>query len=160
MDELIFKDELNKPELTVVPLNNKHEISLLRAFEVDIKTQKKYMRNVVFMIQDEFITDNMADSVLLKEELILFDKGDEQNTFFQLKSRKIKESHILSLSLTLDSGKTIYISKSQARAIVSLWNMAMMGYSFARILEFETQQTIQSWTQALYNNYLLELENK
>ena len=160
MDELIFKDELNKPELTVVPLNNKHEISLLRAFEVDIKTQKKYMRNVVFMIQDEFITDNMADSVLLKEELILFDKGDEQNTFFQLKSRKIKESHILSLSLKLESGKTIYISKSQARAIVSLWNMAMMGYSFARILEFETQQTIQSWTQALYNNYLLELENK
>ena len=160
MDDLIFKDELNRPELTVVPLNNKHEISLLRAFEVDLKTKKKYMRNVVFMIQNEFITDNMADSVLLKEELILFEKGDEQNTFFQLKSRKIKESHILSLSLTLDSGKTIYISKSQARAIVSLWNMAMMGYSFARILEFETQQTIQSWTQALYENYLLELENK
>jgi len=160
MDDLIFKDELNRPELTVVPLNNKHEISLLRAFEIDTKTQKKYMRNVVFMIQNEFITDNMADSVLLKEELILFEKGDEQNTFFQLKSRKIKESHILSLSLTLDSGKTIYISKSQARAIVSLWNMAMMGYSFARILEFETQQTIQSWTQALYENYLLELENK
>ncbi len=160
MDELISKDEVNRPELTVVPLNNKHEISLLRAFEVDTKTQKKYMRNVVFMIQNEFITDNMADSVLLKEELILFEKGDEQNTFFQLKSRKIKESHILSLSLTLESGKTIYISKSQARAIVSLWNMAMMGYSFARILEFETQQTIQSWTQALYENYLLELENK
>lgn len=160
MDDLIFKDELNRPELTVVPLNNKHEISLLRAFEIDTKTQKKYMRNIVFMIQNEFITDNMADSVLLKEELILFEKGDEQNTFFQLKSRKIKESHILSLSLTLDSGKTIYISKSQARAIVSLWNMAMMGYSFARILEFETQQTIQSWTQALYENYLLELENK
>lgn len=160
MDELIFKDELNRPELTVVPLNNKHEISLLRAFEVDTKTKKKYMRNIVFMIQNEFITDNMADSVLLKEELILFEKGDEQNTFFQLKSRKIKESHILSLSLKLESGKTIYISKSQARAIVSLWNMAMMGYSFARILEFETQQTIQSWTQALYNNYLLELKNK
>ncbi len=160
MDDLIFKDELNRPELTVVPLNNKHEISLLRAFEVDLKTKKKYMRNVVFMIQNEFITDNMADSVLLKEELILFEKGDEQNTFFQLKSRKIKESHILSLSLKLESGKTIYISKSQARAIVSLWNMAMMGYSFARILEFETQQTIQSWTQALYNNYLLELENR
>jgi len=160
MDELIFKDEVNRPELTVVPLNNKHEISLLRAFEVDLKTKKKYMRNVVFMIQNEFITDNMADSVLLKEELILFEKGDEQNTFFQLKSRKIKESHIHSLSLTLDSGKTIYISKSQARAIVSLWNMAMMGYSFSRILEFETQQTIQSWTLALYENYLLELENK
>jgi hypothetical protein len=160
MDELIFKDELNRPELTVVPLNNKHEISLLRAFEVDIKTQKKYMRNVVFMIQNEFITDNMADSVLLKEELILFEKGDEQNTFFQLKSRKIKESNVLSLSSTLDSGKVIYISKSQARAIVSLWNMAMMGYSFARILEFETQQTLQSWTQALYDNYLLELDNK
>ena len=160
MDELIFQDELNRPELTIVPLNNKHEISLLRAFEVDTKTKKKYMRNIVFMIQNEFITDNMADSVLLKEELILFEKGDEQNTFFQLKSRKIKESHILSLSLKLESGKTIYISKSQARAIVSLWNMAMMGYSFARILEFETQQTIQSWTQALYDNYLLELENK
>jgi len=160
MDELIFKDELNRPELTVVSLNNKHKISLLRAFEVDLKTQKKYMRNVVFMIENEFITDNMADSVLLKEELILFEKGDEQNTFFQLKSRKIRESHILSLALKLDSGKTIYISKSQARAIVSLWNMAMMGYSFARILEFETQQTLQSWTQALYDNYLLELENK
>ena len=67
---------------------------------------------------------------------------------------------MLSLSLKLSSGETIYISKSEAKAMVSLWNMAMMGYSFARILEFETQQTIQSWTIALYNNYLLELEKK
>ena len=158
MDELIFNDELNRPELTVVPLNRKHNISLVRAFEVDIKTQKKYMRNIVFMVQNEFITDNMADSVLLKEELILFAKGDEQNTFLKLKSRKIKESNVLSLSLILNSGKKIHISRSEARAIVSLWNMAMMGYSFSRILEFETQQTIQTWTRALYDNYLLDLE--
>jgi len=160
MDELIFEDAMDRPMLSVVPLNNKHKISLLRAFEVDLQSNKKYMKNVVFMIENEFITDNMADTVLLKEELILFEKGDKQNTFFKLKSRKFKDSNVLSLSLTLDSGKTIHISKSEARAIVSLWNMAMMGYSFSRIMEFETKQTARSWTQALYNNNLLELENK
>ena len=160
MDELIFEDAMDRPMLSVVPLNNKHKISLLRAFEVDLQSNKKYMKNVVFMIENEFITDNMADAVLLKEELMLFEKGDKQNTFFKLKSRKFKDSNVLSLSLTLDSGKTIYISKSEARAIVSLWNMSMMGYSFSRIMEFETKQTARSWTQALYNNNLLELENK
>ena len=107
MDELIFKDEINRPEITLVPLNNKHNISLLRAFEVDIKTQKKYMRNIVFMVENEFITDNMADSVLLKEELLLFEKGDAQNRFFQLVSRQINGNTVLSLSLNLSSGKTI-----------------------------------------------------
>ena len=160
MDELIFEDGVNRPEITVVPLNNKHNISLVRAFEVETQTKKKYMRNIVFMVQNEFITDNMADSVLLKEELLLFEKGDAQNRFFQVTSRKINGNAVLSLSLKLSSGKTIHISKSEARAIVSLWNMAMMGYSFSRILEFETQQTVQSWTQALYDNYLLELEER
>ena len=159
MDELIFRDEVNKPEITVVPLNNKHNISLLRAFEVNIKTQKKYMRNIVFMVQNEFITDNMTDSVLLKEELQLFDKGDAQNSFFQLRSRKINGNAVFSLALELSSGKTIHISKSEAKAMVSLWNMAMTGYSFSRVLEFETQQTIQSWTQTLYKNHVLELKN-
>ncbi len=156
MDELINKDTINKPELTVVPLNNKHRIGLGRAFEIDTKTKKKYMRNIVFIIDNEFVTDNMADSVLFKEELILFDKGDGQNKFLKLTKRKLEDENVISLELKLDNEKEIFISRSEARAMVSLYNMSMQGYSFARILEYETQQTLQSWTNILYNNYLLD----
>lgn len=157
MDELIKKDEINIPEPTVVPLHNKKKIVLLRAFELDTRNNKKYMRNVLFIVENEAITDNFADTILLKEELVLFDKGDEQNTFFRVVQRELNGKKITSLELCLDGGKKIYISKSEAKAIVDIWNMSMQGYSFSRILEYENTQTLESWTDIIYQSGLLKL---
>ena len=157
MDELIKKDHINKPELTVVHLHNKKKIDLGRAFEIDARNNRKYMRNILFAIENEAITDNFADTILLKEELKLFDKGDEQNTFFKVVQRELNGKKVTSLELCLDSGKQIYISKSEAKAIVDIWNMSMQGYSFARILEHENTQTLESWTNILYQSNLLKL---
>jgi len=46
MDELIKKDHINRPEPTIVHLHNKKQIDLVRAFEIDTRNNKKYMRNV------------------------------------------------------------------------------------------------------------------
>lgn len=157
MDELIKRDETNIQEPTVVPLHNKKKIALLRAFEVDLRNNKKYMRNVLFIVENEVMTDNFSDTILLKEELKLFDKGDEQNTFFRVVERELKGKKVTSLELSLDGGKKIYISKSEAKAIVDIWNMSMQGYSFSRILEYENQQTLESWTNILHQSGLLRL---
>lgn len=157
MDELIKRDETNMPEPTVVALNNHMEIGILRGFEIDVKNNKKYMRNVLFMVGNEVITDNFADTILLKEELKLFDKGDEQNTFFKVVQRELNSKKVTSLELSLDDGKKIYISKSEAKAIVDIWNMSMQGYSFARILEYENMQTLESWTDIIHQSGLLKL---
>lgn len=157
MDELIKKDYINRPEPTVVHLHNKKKIALLRAFEVDARNSKKYMRNVLFAVENEAITDNFADTILLKEELKLFEKGDEQNTFFKVVSRELSGKKVTSLELALDDGKKVYISKSEARAIVDIWNMSMQGYSFSRILEYENDQTLESWTNILHQSGLLRL---
>lgn len=157
MDELIRRDEINIPEPTVVPLHNKKKIALLRAFEIDVINNKKYMRNVLFIVENEAITDNFADTILLKEELVLFDRGDLQNTFFKVVTRELNGQKVTSLELCLDGGKKTYISKSEAKAIVDIWNMSMQGYSFSRILEYENQQTLESWTNILHQSGLLRL---
>lgn len=157
MDELIKKDYTNRPEPTIVHLHNKKQISLVRAFEIDARNSKKYMRNVLFAIENEAITDNFADTILLKEELKLFDQGDEQNTFFKVVQRELNGKKVISLEFSLDDGKKIHVSKSEAKAIVDIWNMSMQGYSFARILEHENTQTLESWTNILYQSNLLKL---
>lgn len=157
MDELIKKDHINRPEPTVVHLHNQKQISLVRAFEIDARNSKKYMRNVLFAIKNEAITDNFADTILLKEELKLFDKGDEQNTFFKVVQRELNGKKVTSLELSLDDGKKIYISRSEAKAIVDIWNMSMQGYSFARILEHENTQTLESWTDIIHQSGLLKI---
>ncbi|MGE0738247.1 hypothetical protein [Sulfurimonas sp.] len=157
MDELIKKDHINRPEPTIVHLHNKKQIDLVRAFEIDTRNNKKYMRNVLFAIENEAITDNFADTTLLKEELKLFEQGDEQNTFFKVVVREINGKKVTSLELCLDGGKKIYISKSEAKAIVDIWNKSMQGYSFARILEYENMQTLESWTDIIHQSGLLKL---
>ena len=118
------------------------------------------MRNFVIMLDDEFITSNIADSILLKEELNLFYQGDSQNKYFKLKTRTIKNDKVHSLHMLLEDGKEIFVSKSEAKAIVTLWNMSMMGYTFTRLLEFEAQQTLESWTYALEEYGYLQLKHK
>ena len=160
MDELVVEYNGNDIEISHVVLNQDKDIKLLRGFKQDKDNKKKYMRNFVIMIGDEFVTSNIADSMLLKEELFLFNQGDIQNKYFFPSTRKLEQESVNSLVLTLENGRKIYISKSEARAIVALWNMSMQGYSFSRLLEYEKAQTLETWTVALELNGYLQLELK
>lgn len=157
MDELIDTCKDNKIIISHVVLNYDRDIKLLRGFEEDANVKKRYMRNIVIMIGDEFITSNIADTMLFKEELALFNFGDKQNKYFFPSSRTIEKESVSSLALTLSDGKIIHISKSEAKAMVGLWNMSLQGYSFARLLEFEKEQTLETWTIALESNGYLQL---
>jgi hypothetical protein len=158
MDEIIGAYQENRIIISHVVLNHDKDIKLLRGFEEDSGVKKRYMRNIVIMIGDEFITSNIADTMLFKEELALFNFGDKQNKYFFPSSRIVEKESVSSLSLTLSDGKIIYISKSEAKAMVGLWNMSLQGYSFARLLEFEKEQTLETWTVALKLNGYLQLD--
>ena len=157
MDEMIENYNANKIVISDVILNNDKNIKLLRGFELDDSAKKKYMRNVVIMVEDEFITSNMADTMIFKEELSLFNFGDKQNKYLFPSSRKIEQENTNSLDLQLSDGKVIHITRSEAKAMTGLWNMALQGYSFARLLEFEKDQTLETWTVALEANGYLQL---
>lgn len=155
MDEIISKQE-SKMVITHVVLNQKKDIKLLRGFEDNKISKKRYMRNIVVMIENEFITSNIADTMLWKEELMLFEKGDEQNNFFDIVTRKINNKQNISLKLELSNKKEIFITKSEAKAICKMFDMALQGYSFSRLLEFETKQNVESWAVALNHFGYLE----
>jgi len=156
MDEIIKESYSTDILITHVVLNQQKDIKLLRGYEEDYDNKKRYMRNFVIMIKNEFITSNIADSMLFKEELSLFEKGDDQNKYLKLTSRLIGKKQNISLKLNLADKSEIFISKSEAKAIVKLFEMSLQGYSFARLLEFETKQTAQTWTLALENNEYLD----
>jgi|GEM_PF-5906140 len=158
MDEIIDVYEENKIIVSGVILNYDKNIKLLRGFEQNSISKKRYMRNVVIMIGDEFITSNIADTMLFKEELVLFNYGDKQNKYLFPSSRTIEKESVSSLSITLGDGSVIHISRSEAKAMVGLWNMSLQGYSFTRLLEFEKEQTLETWTVALENNGYLQLD--
>lgn len=157
MDENIDKFDGNDIVISTVILNHDKDIKLLRGFEIDEKSNNRYMRNVVIMIENEFVTSMTADTLILQEELAMFNIGDSQNKYFYPISRTINKEVLHSLEFTFDDGRKIYITKSQARAMVKLWNMSLQKYSFARLLEFEQEQSLETWTIALERNgYLLE----
>lgn len=157
MDERIDVYQENNIVISHVILNHDKDIKLLRGFEENTKAKKRYIRNIVIMIGNEFITSNLADSILLKEELALFNFGDKQNKYFFPSSRTIKQQSVNSLDLTLSNGKVIHICKSEAKAMVVIWNMALQGYSFSRLLELEKKQTLETWTVALEANGYLQV---
>jgi len=157
MDEIIGNYNGNKIIISDVSLNNDKNIKLLRGFEVDNIAKKRYMRNVVIMVDNEFITSNMADTMIFKEELALFNFGDKQNKYLLPSSRKIGQENANSLDLQMSDEKVIHITRSEAKAMIGLWNMALQGYSFARLLEFEKEQTLETWTVALEANGYLQL---
>lgn len=158
MDEQIVGYQENRIELSHVVLNYDKNIKLLRGFEVDAKSNKRHMRNIVIMVGNEFVTSNIADSILLKEEFALFDRGDAQNKYLFPSDRTVEKERVNSLILKFADDNQIYITRSEAKAIVTLWNMSMHGYSFSRLLEFETKQTLETWTTLLENNGYLQLE--
>lgn len=140
-------------DITHITLNKKNDIKILRGFErID---GKKYMRNWVVMIGNTIITDNFADSIIFKEELALYDTNDDvNNIFFKIAKRTVDERESKTLSLKAGD-RSIYISKAEAKSIVTIWNMALHGYSFSRLLEYPEESTAEAWALALqHSGYL------
>jgi len=150
MDELIkVADEYhNRLDITAVPLNFDKEIYLLRAFEEDHEVKKKYIRNAGILVKDFLLASTFSDTVHFMEELFLFDIGNDQNKYLTIAEHQKTKN----LKLKIDGENSIYISKSEARAIYKLFNLSMMGYSISRVLEHEYRFTPQHLTRLLYDN--------
>lgn len=120
-------------------LNSDKNVKLLMG--VKQMKNKKYVENIMIAIDDKIVIKGFEDSILFKNELILFDKGDSQNKYLKIVKRKVEKNEVASLEFTLKNGKNIYFSKAECRAIVDLWNMKMSGHSYSRILQIDKQNS-------------------
>lgn len=119
-------------DITFVPLVRSKNIYLLRVFEDDLKLKKKYIKTACFLTGNILITTNFSDTVHLIEEINLFENGNVHNQYFDV------VEHLKTKNLKLKNDElSIFISKSESRAIVKLFNLSLQGYSMTRVLENE-----------------------
>ncbi len=145
-------------ELKIIPvaLNLDKGIHLLHIFEENHSLKKKFIRNELVLVGDQILTSTFTDSVHLMEEVNLFDIGNEQNKYF-----KPEQKHgIKNLRLKHEGDDDIFISKSEAKVMYKIFNLAFIGYSVATVLENEFKLTSQLLTQILHHNKLLEKRSK
>lgn len=142
----------NTLELAVVALNRDKGIYLIRAFEIDEKAKKKYIRNAGILVQNTLLTSTFADTIHFMEELFLFDTGNDQNKYLSISEYKNTKN----LKLVVDGNVNVFVSKSEARAMYKLFNLSLMGYSTSRVLEFEHRFTPEDLTMLLHKHNLLE----
>jgi hypothetical protein len=152
MDELTVKNENFDITLTKVGLNFDKEIYLVRAFEEDQIARKKYLRTAGILVGDELLTSTFADTTHFIEELNLFDFGNSQNKYFAI----TEYIGTPNLKLKIDD-KNVFISKAEAKTMYKLFNMSLIGYSLARVLEFEYRFSPQSISTALHRHDYLTL---
>jgi hypothetical protein len=155
MDELTIKNENFDITLTKVGLNFDKEIYLVRAFEEDQSAKKKYLRTAGILVGDELLTSTFTDTTHFMEELNLFDFGNAQNKYFAV----TEYIGTPNLKLKIDY-KNVFISKAEAKTMYKLFNMSLIGYSLARVLEFEYRFTPQSIATALYRHDYLSLPHQ
>lgn len=134
--------------ITKIPLNIDKEISLLRVFEEDASSEKKYIRNELVLIGSHILTSRFSDTLHFFEEIKLFDHGNDQNKYIDITEHK----RVKNLRLKYDGDKNIYISKSEANTMYKLLNLSFMGYSLATVLEQEFILSEQKLTQLLHDN--------
>jgi hypothetical protein len=85
------------------------------------------------------------------EELSLFDIGNDQNKYLAVaEHQKIKNLKLKNIN------DNIFISKSEAKAMNRLFNMALMGYSLSVVLEKEFRFTPQDLTKLLHHHNFLD----
>lgn len=154
MDQLTTgNNEFLRVILTKVPLCRDKNILLVRGFEVDYKEDKKFMKTALILVGDEIVTSNFSDTVHFMEELNLYDFGNDQNKYLDISEYKSTKN----LRLKLEK-ETVYISKSECKAIYKLFNWSLAGYSLASVLEFEYNFTPETLTKVLNDHGYLEIE--
>ncbi|MEA1916062.1 MAG: hypothetical protein U9N42_00875 [Campylobacterota bacterium] len=150
MDELIINNVCYSNIIpTKIGLNLDKGIFLIRAYEEDSKSKKKYLRNAIILADDEIITSTFSDTAHFMEELNLFDYGNDQNKYLNISEYKKTKS----LKLKIDS-HNIYISKSEAKTIYKLFNLSLMGYFLTRVLEYEYRFTPETLAKLLFDDDL------
>ena len=147
-----LKDNLGI-ELGIIPvaLNLDKDIYLLHVFEEDNTQKKNYIRNELVLIKNQILTSTFSDTVHFMEELALFDIGNDQNKYLAVaEHQKIKNLKLKNIN------DNIFISKSEAKAMNRLFNMALMGYSLSVVLEKEFRFTPQDLTKLLHHHNFLD----
>ncbi len=153
MDQSIQVADNTGTLLTVIPisLNLDKKISLIHVFEEDSVLNKKYIRNELILVNNQILTSTFSDTVHFMEELALFDTGNDQNKYFAVaEHQKIKNLKLKNID------DNIFISKSEARAMYRLFNIALMGYSLSVVLEKEFRFTPQNLTKLLHSHNFLD----
>ena len=138
MDQLIQITDDEGVSLTIIPisLNLDKRIHLIHVFEENISSNKKYIRNELILVNNQILTSTFSDTVHFMEELSLFDTGNDQNKYLAIaEHQKIKNLKLKNVN------DNIFVSKSEAKAIYRLFNMALMGYSLSVVLEKEFRFT-------------------
>ena len=138
MDQLIQITDDEGVSLTIIPisLNLDKRIRLIHVFEENISSNKKYIRNELILVNNQILTSTFSDTVHFMEELSLFDTGNDQNKYLAIaEHQKIKNLKLKNVN------DNIFVSKSEAKAIYRLFNMALMGYSLSVVLEKEFRFT-------------------
>ena len=137
--------------IIAVALNLDKNIYLLHIFEEDDTLNKKFIRNELVLIKNQILTSTFSDTVHFMEELALFDTGNDQNKYLAVaEHQKIKNLKLKNIN------DNIFISKSEAKTMNRLFNMALMGYSLSVVLEKEYRFTPQDLTKLLHHHNFLD----
>lgn len=141
-------------ELRIIPvaLNLDKDIYLLHIFEEDDTLKKKYIRNELVLIKNQILTSTFSDTVHFMEELNLFDVGNNQNKYLDI----AEYQNTKNLKLKHNGDGNIFISRSEAKAMYKIFNLAFLGYSVATVLEKEYRFTPQDLTKLLHHHNFLE----
>lgn len=141
-------------ELKIIPvaLNLDKEIYLLHIFEEDHSANKKFIRNELVLVCNQILTSTFSDTVHFFEEISLFDFGNNQNKYLDVTEYQSTKN----LKLKHNGDENIFISRSEAKAMYKIFNLAFLGYSVATVLEKEFRLTPQELTKLLHCSNLLE----
>ena len=151
-DQIFTFNDDEEVELKIIPvsLNLDKEIYLLHIFEEDYSVKKKFIRNELVLVSNQILTSTFSDTVHFMEELNLFDIGNDHNKYLVVTEYKNTKN----LKLKHNGEENILLSKSEAKAMYKIFNLAFLGYSVASVLEKEFRFTPQLLAKTLHDNQL------
>lgn len=138
--------------IILIALNLDKEIYLLSIYEENLHAKKKFIRNELILIGNQILTSTFSDTIHFMEEINLFDVGNSQNKYLEISEFKSTKN----LKLKHNGEENIFLSKSEAKAMYKIFNLAFIGYSVASVLEREFKFTPQLLSKFLHQNQLLQ----
>lgn len=124
----IFKELDNK--IRIIPLAKDKHIYLVLYVDRYSEKDKPFLSDVAIVARTKIVTFSFADSIHFIEELTLFENSNSQNKYFDI----VEHMKIVNLRMRLFD--TLYISKSETKAIVRIFNNCVTGYSLQGINQY------------------------
>jgi len=150
IDEQIASTIPTNVALIEIPVIRDKKISFLRAKEYVKKDNKSYLRSMLILVNNELVTTNFADTTLLLAEIKKFERGNKQNFYTSVE----RHNGDVNLKLELTDGH-IYISTTEALAIVTMHTIALQRMSMTRMIEDELMLTAEMISGYLNENNIL-----